>query len=222
MLDNLRIRAIHTLAKQAGLDDETYREMLATSYNVSSCKEMLAVDADSLIMSLKASVGQKATLRRVERQEMDQTQTEPGAPTESTYASKAMLRRLRFHQIRCGLHYVEERFLGHTVEEETGEIIMGEPLRAWLLHRFNTMQSHSFGHVVLPIPPQIMRRMYESWINPKSNEFLVEGGFKRYVLAPDRLFFQELPATQIDYLIQRFRAMHAVLDAQETKAQKSL
>lgn len=223
-LDTIRIKCIKTLVKESCMDDDTYHAMLANGYNVTSCVDLTPEQADTLIVTLKTALGHKVNLERVPRRTADGTLAAINGGESSTvekdYASAAMLRRIKFHAIRCAIHYTDQHDLGSfCAEGGTGEILQGADLRRWLARRFESIRNDDpYKNVEMPIPGPILRRMYECWINPTSNRFLIEGGHKKYTLSPEKLYYHELSPKAADYLIKRYRAMHAMIDAHDTRA----
>lgn len=224
---NLRIRAIKTLTTKLGIDDETYRDMLRNGWGVNSSTELTDEQQDTLIVTLKTLAGQ-ADARRIPRKDdasaVLQNIEQGPKGQEREHATPAMQRRLKFHAIRCGIHYTDAQDLGSFCEEGgTGEILQGEELRRWLRRRWDGIRTDDpYRHVEMPIPQIVLRRMYERWINPTSNRMLVEGNFKRYFIDPSKVYYHELSPKAVDHLISRYRAMHAVLDAQDQRAQMPL
>jgi hypothetical protein len=224
-LDTIRIKCIKTLVKESCMDDDTYHAMLANGYNVNSCVDLTPEQADTLIVTLKTALGHTVNLERVPRRSADGTLAaiEGGSSgVEKQFASPAMLRRIKFHCIRCAIRYASAATLGSYCAEGggTGEILQGDELRRWLGRRFESIRTDDpYKAVEMPIPGPILRRLYTDWINPTSNRFLVEGGFKKYTIAPEKLYYHELSPEAAGYLITRYRAMHAMIDAHDTRAQ---
>jgi len=69
-IDKNQIKIIHTLKNMLGMDDDTYRAMLAGNYKVDSCKDLSYMQAKSLIIRLSGdakSVGSWKSSNSVKR-----------------------------------------------------------------------------------------------------------------------------------------------------------
>lgn len=201
-LDTYRARAIGTLRRKIGMDDDTYHEMLSTGWDVASCLDLTPEQADTLIEHL----------------------TRKRAEAKKVYASAAMHRRLQFHAIRCAIHYIRaEDLKAWSDPDGDGEVLTGDSLRWWIARRWEGSRvTDVYRNMELAIPKAILDRLYTRWINPTSNRFLVEGGFKRRSVAPARCYYRELSADAVRYLIARYREMHAAIDRRAPHIQQSL
>ncbi len=132
------------------------------------------------------------------------------------YCTPAMLSRLRFHAIPCGIEYCDD--LG-SWQLDSGAIISGQELRQWLRDQWALGQTRRAQGMFEPtIPSAMMNRLYEGWINPKANEWLEAAGYRRPGGNAKKLFARELLAMPCDHLIDRFRAMHEALERRSMDA----
>ena len=60
----------------------------------------------------------------------------------------------------------------------------------------------------IQVPKTIMRMLYDEWINPTSNKYLIEGGYKQYCKNPSYLRFEYLTNEECQYLIVRFQKFY--------------
>lgn len=67
------------------------------------------------------------------------------------------------------------------------------------------------------IPDNIYRHMFESWINPKSHRFLIEGGFKKFVKNENHLHYEYLAPKEVQYLIKRYQAIYNNIENYKNK-----
>jgi hypothetical protein len=86
------------------------------------------------------------------------------------------------------------------IDSATGEILSGEVLRRELTETFydNTAR----------FPTNVVRRVYEEWINPKSNEFLIQGGFRKEARKPNVMYYERLSQQELRYLISRYSLIY--------------
>lgn len=116
------------------------------------------------------------------------------------FASHAAVQRLRYHSIRCAIHYAP---LQPYKDSDGSKILDGEVLRQWLLLRWRRMER---------LPTNCLRQMFSDWINPKANEFLCQGGFRRRSTHNKVLYFHRLAVAEASYLIQRFEKIQDTLE----------
>jgi len=210
-----RVRLIQTLRAQLGMDDDAYRDMLSLGFNVGSCLDLSVRQADTLIGQLRRALAHDSA---------KDARLDSRTHFPATYASAAMQRRLKFHSIRCAIHYVRADEL-HAWSDPDGDgaILIGEDLRRWIAQRWEGMRrSDAYRRVDTPIPPVLLGRLYKKWINPTSNRFLVEGGFKKRSIAPERCYYAQLSSQAVQYLIDRYREMHAAIDQRDQRMQVPL
>lgn len=101
------------------------------------------------------------------------------------------LSQIKYYALSIGLHYcsfdgLELRINGKPAEQAAAV--------AQLKKDFNNGKA-------LPVP--VIRHLYENWINPKCNEWLIEGGF-RAVAQPKYLYYEQLSRNEASYLLARF------------------
>lgn len=128
-------------------------------------------------------------------------------PHQERFASRDQLKELRYHALACALVYANFDDFTH-VDRETGEMFTGESARAVARAQFNEKQY---------VQPNIYRFLHEEWINPKSNEFMVQGGFKKFYKSPDRFYYEKLRPQAASYLIQRYLQIHNTLNKTTNK-----
>lgn len=135
---------------------------------------------------------------------------------EIDFATLGQLKRIKFHAIPVGIHYVKTRDLGMVIGVG-GEIVQGEELREWMRLRWAKIKRSDdpLRLIDAPIPPAQLSRIYTNVINPMGNRFLVEGNFKNYTLNAKRLFFNQLTKAEALYLIDRYREVHETLTRQD-------
>jgi|GEM_PF-1371603 len=111
------------------------------------------------------------------------------------YPSKYQLDTLKFYAISCALIYADlnERFAIN------GEEYEGNALRNLLIKNFSERK-------LLPKP--IIAYLYSSWINPKSNQFLMEGHYRKMSRKPQECYYEKLSRKEVQYLIKRFQLIH--------------
>lgn len=200
-----QVKMIHTIVQRLGWLRYEYLDELKVYKTpdgrpVQSCKELTWQQAEAFLGRLESEAAKRGLwIRSTDRPDIH----EP--------ASDKQFRKIRFHSLRCALHYID--LSGTTYEDERGVVLRGEELRAWLKKRF-AMGSAANGTFRLPnaIPKNILRMLYNEWINPTANKWLVEGEYKKRVVHPSRLYYNELSSDAANYLIERFKQMDAVLD----------
>lgn len=120
---------------------------------------------------------------------------------KTEYATKKQLGKLWFCAIECALQYCDfEKFSCRRVHD--GAILTGEAARA----------EAKFLQSIKKLGGSWKSWLYNNWINPKSNEFLMEGDFR--VVKEKNMWYlnySELTREEADYLIKRYRAMQNVV-----------
>lgn len=82
------------------------------------------------------------------------------------------------------------------VNLETAEILESERLREYCFDLFRRD---------LSIPKPILRELFDNYINPKANEFLIEGEYKTVVKSKKNvIYYEKLYKDEMNYLIIRF------------------
>jgi hypothetical protein len=119
--------------------------------------------------------------------------------TVLTLATPKQRKLLRFYAVSCAFIYADFSELQH-VDDESGEILDGEYLRAYLRKRFEEKRGF--------LPNNIHRFLYESWINPHSHKFMVEGGFKKYYKEEKYFHYEYLKSAECNYLIKRYERIY--------------
>lgn len=106
-----------------------------------------------------------------------------------------MLGQLKFYMIAVALVYCNFKDW-HYEDTETGALLSGDDLRTLLVEQFYNGSKR--------LPENIVRRLYNDWINPKSNSLLMEGGYKKFIANPSNLHYEKLTKEQCKYLISRY------------------
>lgn len=209
-----RVRLIHTLRAELGMADDAYQDMLSVGFGVTTCLDLTIPQADMLIAQLRRALEHGA----VKRLRSD-------ARTAVEYASAPMQRRLTFHSIRCAIHYIRaEDLKAWSDPDGDGAVLTGEELRRWIAQRWEegVHRGDEYRRVDTPIPPVILGRLYHKWINPNTNKYLVEGGFKKRSITPERCYYAQLSSQAVHYLIDRYRELHAAIDRRDQRMQVPL
>lgn len=107
-------------------------------------------------------------------------------------ATQSELQLLKFYLIKVGIYYCPLDDVEIVVEGEGA--YKGEQLRQYLMKRF------AIGN----LPSSAVKILYERWINPKVNQFLAEGGYRK-MGRPWLFFYENLTSREVKYLINRFR-----------------
>lgn len=116
-------------------------------------------------------------------------------------ASDRQLKMLRFYALYCAIRYFD--FDGYKYQDsETGEIYKGERLRMHIRYLFD---------IGTWLPPNIWRHLFQDWINPRAQKFLVEGGFKKFYKNAHSLYYEHLTPDEAQYLLQRFKQIYTNL-----------
>lgn len=191
-----QIKNLGQLRHKLGMDDETYRAILSQytrpdGKEASSSKDLSEAQAEELTMLWAKTAESRGIVVNLYR----------SAP--KGVASKASLDTLRARAIRCALHYA----LGDAVYDVgAGQVLAGNDLRRWCFQRWTRKQA---------LPQNILRRLFTDWVNPRSNEYLVQGGFRQYVRDPSKCFHDRLTPPEVSYLIKRFGLIASELDMAE-------
>jgi hypothetical protein len=114
---------------------------------------------------------------------------------EKNRPTSKMLRQLKFYMIAVGLVYCNMQNWEY-IDEQTRVELRDEELRRVLVKQFYEGSRR--------LPESIIRRLYVEWINPKTNEFLVEGKFKKKVVNEERVHYERLTKEEVRYLISRY------------------
>lgn len=186
-------RRIEGLLQSRGVDRQDYYDLLRTEYKAESKKDLSRDQANDLIKRLGGTTPSEKPQSKPARK-----------PAEQRFATSGQLKTLRYHQLACAVAYADLLPVSFN-----GEILEGEVLRTELIHRFqlNRMQDPPPPES-LRLPATVIRHLFESWINPKSNTYLVEGKHKAQVRNAHTLYYDRLSPEAVQYLITRFRAMH--------------
>lgn len=110
------------------------------------------------------------------------------------HPSASQLAMFKFYAISNALIYCNFQGVSWT-DIGTGEILQGEEVKKVLRIMFEKKQ---------PLPRNLITWIFTNYINPKSNQFLIEGKFKKYTNNPSALYYERLSTTELKYLIQRF------------------
>lgn len=113
--------------------------------------------------------------------------------------SANQLNMLKFYMIAVALVYVNMKNWEYC-DKETGVVLSGDDLRNVLREQFFNGNKR--------LPPPIVRRLYDEWINPKSNQFLLEGKYKKLIRNPNVLYYERLTEREVQYLKNRFAAIY--------------
>lgn len=120
------------------------------------------------------------------------------AQRDKNHITKNQKRMLKNFQIMCALIYC--KFDDVTfVDEATGEVHSGDAARELARKNYESDRL---------IPAAILRHMHTNWINPKSNQFMLEMNLKRTVRMPDRFYVEYLTQHQASRLIGRFQQIY--------------
>jgi len=101
------------------------------------------------------------------------------------------LSTLKYYAISVALVYADLKG-SYVIDDEVYE---GDAIRKLLISWFENHER---------LPSNIVRHLYEQWINPKCNEFLLQGGYKQINRKPSVFYFEKLSVTEASYLITRF------------------
>jgi len=72
---------------------------------------------------------------------------------------------------------------------------------------FNQVRDQYTGYFErhIKLPQTIIVLMFNEWINPHANKFLIEGEYKKYCKNPNYLRYEYLSSEECQYLITRFQ-----------------
>lgn len=115
------------------------------------------------------------------------------------YATTNQIGMLRFHAFKVALIYCNMQDWEY-YDPEAEVTLKGEDLRRAI--------THQFYHGKTPVPANIVRRIYEEWINPKAHQYLMEGEYRQLVYNPKILRYEQLKSKEIQYLINRFAMVY--------------
>jgi hypothetical protein len=112
------------------------------------------------------------------------------------------LRMLRFFAIACALEYAD---FNELIDKNSEYQVYtdGEQFRNALRFQFTSKKS---------FPDYVVRYMFETWINPKCNQFLIEGGFKKETKNSAAFNMSFLTVEQAQALITRFNKIHEAIN----------
>jgi len=128
-------------------------------------------------------------------------------PIKEKYATKNQLHLLNFYSLQCALIYAnfkEAKF--H--DPATNDIYSGEDIRNLIIKAFSESKS---------IPSSILSFLYLDWINPKSNQMLLEGGYRKFVKNTRHLYYEKLYYDEAQYLIKRYSQIYLNLELYKKK-----
>ncbi len=117
------------------------------------------------------------------------------SPKQRRYASPKQRRLMQSYAIACGLYYCDMEGLGY-YDKASDKMYQNKELRNYLKLCFDEKSG---------IPNNILRQLYERWINPKSHQLLEQGGFRKPARKPERFFYEYLTPDEARYLINRYR-----------------
>lgn len=199
-----QIKNLHILKTKLGLDDEAYRMALgqfvtAKGGAAERTKELTWEQAEMLITKWAEQAGHMGLTVNLYR-----------GPNQKV-CSKGQLDAMRYYAIRCAITYAP---LG-VYDIGGGNFLEGDELRAWMLRRWKAKAM---------IPQTLLRSMFEKWINPKSNEFLIEAGHISQAHAsqvnPKYCYYDRLSSAAAMTLINRFRFIAQQLGYGETQMER--
>lgn len=191
---NWQLRRIHQLRAALGMDRETYVEMLAGTYGVSSSTELDDTKRAELI-------------GRLTEQAVKAGVWNDWQPTPVKRASEQAIRRLRYHSLFCAVHRAP---LPAFVMDD-GTTREGEQLRRYIIERFNEVRDHPQREGVAQIPESILRHLSNEFINPLCNKWL--GELTDEPRSGNTLYLHELSATLVQQLTVRWKQFQAVIEA---------
>lgn len=109
-------------------------------------------------------------------------------------ATVEMRKLFSFYAISVALIYHNFSELQY-INKKTGEVYESEKLREYCFDLFRRD---------LSIPSSITRELFDNYINPKSNQFLLEGDFRKSIKSENILYYERLYKGEMQYLINRF------------------
>lgn len=208
-----------------GYDNHATRKRLMEFAGTDQLAEISEDDGHKLCLTLEREVRQKKAAEKATEKPALETgasladQLEQGDTrkvAEIDFATIGQLKRIKFHAIPVGLHYIEANDLGMVIGFG-GEIVSGQELREWLQLRWAKVQRSNdpLRNLDAPIPAPQLSRIYTHVINKLANRFLVEGGFKKYAVNATRFYYNQCTKKEALYLIDRFREVHETLTRQD-------
>jgi len=120
-----------------------------------------------------------------------------GTPVRAT---QSQIKLLRYYQFYCAVVYCNFEQL--MWKDEDGKIKSGNDVKTIVV---NSLSQN------IRIPSNIFRWMYETWINPTSHKFMIEGDLKKYAKNKAIFHYEYLRPEEANYLIQRFSQMFLAL-----------
>lgn len=123
-------------------------------------------------------------------------------------ATKNQVDMFHFYSLSVALHYCPMDGWSYK-DSDTNVELKGNELRQVLQDQFSNRN--------LRLPKSIVGRIFEEWINPKANQFLMEGGYKIIVRNPKQIYYEQLKNEEIRYLISRFQLIHNELSNKNAK-----
>lgn len=123
-------------------------------------------------------------------------------------ATKNQVDMFHFYSMSVALSYCPMDNWSYK-DSETNVELKGADLRTVLKDQFSNRN--------LRLPKSIVRRIFEEWINPKANQFLMEGGYRKIVTNPKRVYYEQLKNEEIRYLISRFQLIYNELSNKDAK-----
>mgnify|MGYP000846056352 FL=1 len=115
------------------------------------------------------------------------------------YATPKMLNTLKYYAISVAIVYANMTEWEY-YDAASGVMLTGEDLRKFLRENFYTNG--------VKIPSYLVRRLFEEWINPHTNEFLIEGKYRKTVRNPNVVYYERLSKQEARYLINRYSAIY--------------
>lgn len=205
-IETYQVKNLHILKAKLRLDDEAYRMALAqftTPKGVAAekTKDLTWEQAEMLV-----------TKWREQAEHMGLTVNLYRGPSQKV-CSKNQIDAMRYYAIRCAITYAP---LG-VYDIGGGQILEGDELRAWMLRRWKAKTM---------IPQTLLRSMFETWINPKSNEFLIEAGHISPAHADQvnrkYCYYDRLTSAAAMTLINRFRFIAQQLGYGEANVERTV
>lgn len=121
-----------------------------------------------------------------------------GTPKRATLSQ---IKLLRYYQFQCALVYCD--FSKIMYKDESGKIISGDEVKSLVNKCLEKKEK---------VPPAVFRWMYETWINPTSHKFMIEGDLKKYAKNKGVFHYEYLTPEEANYLIQRYSQMYIALN----------
>lgn len=205
---------------QLGMNLHTSRKVTMEFAGTDQLHELTEDDGHRFALKLEREVRQKKAAEKAETEtgasladQLEQGDTRKVA--EVDFATIGQLKRIKFHCIPVGLHYIQPGDLGIVIGVG-GEIVQGEELRKWLKTRWTQVKRSDdpLREIDAPIPAPQLSRLYTHVINRMANKFLVEGGFKKYAVNATRFYYNQCTKKEAIYLVDRFREVHETLTRQ--------